>query len=164
MTAEVFIPLGRGKYAVMDLMDWEKIQGYSWSAYRSKSGVEYARGFKQVAGKRDDPALHQVLLGDPPSGFTIGHLDGDGLNCRRKNIKFLTFQQNAQGPRRKGAGASSKFRGVSWNKNSKNWRASIYIEKRVMHLGSFSGEIKAALAYDTAARKYFGEHAAPNFP
>ncbi len=57
---------------------------------------------------------------------------------------------------------SSKFKGVCFHKRHKKWQASINSGGRLIHLGSFGGEIEAAKAYNEAALEYFGEFAKLN--
>jgi len=58
---------------------------------------------------------------------------------------------------------ASQYKGVAWREESKVWRAMIRVNWKLIHLGQFEKEIEAARAYDTAAKKYFGDFAAPNF-
>jgi hypothetical protein len=66
--------------------------------------------------------------------------------------------------RKKRAGLSSRFRGVNKCSNGTKWTASIRREGKNLFLGTFTNEIDAALAYDTAARETHGELATVNFP
>jgi len=59
-------------------------------------------------------------------------------------------------------GKSSKFKGVSWSRKARKWTASIYVNGNSKHLGTFSSEMDAALAYDDAAERHFGEFACTN--
>jgi hypothetical protein len=58
---------------------------------------------------------------------------------------------------------TSKYKGVSWSKQSKKWKAGIYINKKQKHLGFFDKEEDAGKAYDYAARQVFGQYAKLNF-
>lgn len=99
-----------------------------------------------------------------PEVGQVDHINGDGLDNQRHNLRAATARQNRQAFKKKVRGASSEFRGVSWNVKSKKWRAGIKINGMSKHLGFFATERDAALAYDTGAREYFKEFAAPNFP
>lgn len=162
--AEVWLPLSQGKVAVIDFDDFEKVRPYKWHAVSSRGQVFYAVRNKTENGKRRLQTLHRALMGNPTVGLEWGHKDGEGLNCRRENLMLVTHAQNAAGRRGKTPGASSQYRGVSWNISSGIWRARINPTGEDLHLGMFDSEIEAAKAYDVAATKYFGEYAALNFP
>lgn len=149
MNGDVFIPLGRGHVAVIDFDDHEKIRGMKWRAIKLRHGLYAAC----VRNKRY-LLLHRFLL-DAARGQFIDHEDGDGLNNRRRNIRFCTRHQNGRGFRRKQPGASSQFIGVSLflaaAPGAKPWTAQIQIDGKKKHLGYFYTEQEAALAFNVAA-------------
>ena len=59
---------------------------------------------------------------------------------------------------------TSKFKGVNWHKRDEAWQAVIVVNCKQLWIGYYSGETEATEAYDTAARKHFGEFACVNFP
>jgi hypothetical protein len=93
----------------------------------------------------------------------VDHIDHNGLNNRRSNLRLCTAQQNARNHRPQLRG-SSKYKGVSWRQDGKVFRALIWHNGKSINLGRFKNEIDAAKAYDKAAKKYFGEFAYLNFP
>lgn len=165
MTAEVFIPLGKGKIAVIDFEDWNLIRSYTWTLKTNGKNKKtyYAYGYKREAGRGISTTLHREIMGEYPLGLELAHKDGDGLNNRRDNLKFVTHQQNLQGRKMKKENTTSLFRGVRLHQRGK-WTAQLSLNGKQVALGCFTTEIEAAKAYDAGARKYFGEHAAPNFP
>ena len=101
-------------------------------------------------------------------GIYIGHLNDDPLDCRRANLVIRTPDQ-IQHHRRKsktigGRPTSSRFKGVCWATKAKRWVACIRYQGKGRRLGQFTDEIAAAVAYDEAARQWYGQHARLNFP
>jgi hypothetical protein len=70
----------------------------------------------------------------------------------------------AECERARKATTSSQYRGVAWANASGAWRARITVRGELRHLGLFSDERAAAVAYDDAAAIAFGERAVLNFP
>lgn len=95
----------------------------------------------------------------------LDHIDGDKLNNSLSNLRIATHQQNMRnaGSRR---GSGSEFKGVSFCKMTRRWRAQCvrYIDgRRVSHVGRYETEEQAARAYDEVAREFYGEFARLNF-
>lgn len=93
-------------------------------------------------------------------GKEIDHIDGDGLNNQRSNLRAASPSQNQanQVPR----GGTSKFKGVSWEKAKKLWRADIRVNGKRVCLGRFQTEEEAAQAYNDRAVVAFGSFARLN--
>jgi len=156
------IPLSRGGFALIDDADEEAVRQYSaWWVIESPSmhlPSYYARGSR--AGDRSKPLMHKLLT----DWALVDHINGNGLDNRRENLREATRNQNMWN-RRKGGATTSRFKGVSrYPQDHSRWIASIAVERRKHHLGIFANEVNAAIAYDTAARFHFGEFAALNFP
>lgn len=155
------IPLTQGKVAFIDDADFEAVSQFKW--YANKVGRRFyaRRDFVKPDGEWTHQYLHHFLL---PEVGRIDHRDGNSLNDQHHNLRPSTHQQNLQGFQMKKVGATSKFRGVCWNKLARKWEAQIEVDGKKIHLGLFESEIDAAKAYDKAARKHFKEFASPNFP
>ena len=147
--AEVFIPLSQGKIATIDFEDFEKIRPYKWHAVRS--GARFYARTCRFDGVRDYK-IHWVILGKPAKRFMTDHINGDGLDNRKSNLRICTNSENQRGFQNRG-----KFRGTTYDPRKKKWRAHISI-------GSFETQEEAARAYDIAAKHHFGEFAGLNFP
>lgn len=155
------IELTQGHRALVDDADVEMLQHFAWSAHISSGGkLWYARAVVALdAGTYVRKMMHTFLTGWPQ----VDHINGNGLDNRRVNLRPSTRTQN-MGNRRKWTVGSSRFKGVSWFKEGKRWKAQIRFAKKHIYLGLFDDEEAAARAYDAAARGYFGEFAAVNFP
>lgn len=157
------IPLADGRFTIVDDEDADLASSYSWWA-NNRPNTTYACAHVPGSGRRGQKSisLHRLLL-DAPPGIQVDHIDHDGLNNRRSNLRLATNAQN-QANRRKKPGAASRFRGVSWHKASGSWQACIRRDGRQCHLGHFKDETDAARAYDAAARSVFGDFALLNNP
>ena len=113
-------------------------------------------------GRTTSQLLHRFILNVTDPEIDVDHQDHNGLNCQRSNLRKCVRGEN-DGNRRKTRGRS-QYRGVSWSKGKGMWRACITIDVRTVHLGYFADEVKAAQAYDDAARIRFGVFAKCNFP
>lgn len=153
------IPLSQGKVALVDIGDFEMVNQYKWSAIKGYGDVFYAAR-KIIRGEKLD-LLHRFIM-SPPQNLQIDHINRNGLDNRRCNLRICTQSQNTanQRPQRN---SSSKYKGVSWHKAAKKWQAYIKKNNTDCYLGLFEKEKDAALAYDIEARKLLGKFARLNF-
>ena len=108
--------------------------------------------------------MHRQILKVPDDMF-VDHINRNSLDNRKANLRPATPSQNVRN-RAKNTNRTytSKYKGVTWNRCIKPWRAHIHFNHKLISLGSFDDEIRAAKAYDRAARRYHGEFAVLNFP
>ena len=135
--------------AVIDAEDYNLVKDYKFNY----QGKRYVRGYS----KGEFCLLHQIILGTK----WVDHKNGDTLNNRRKNLRKCTNQQN-QFNQKPQVGRLSKYKGVTVSKRKSPFAARIQINGKGICLGSFAKEKDAALAYNNAALKYFGEFARLN--
>lgn len=138
--------------AVVDDADFEHVSRWRWCLSR---GGYPRRGFSVGGGKVRHVALHRELMGEPPAGMVVDHIDRDPLNNRRENLRFVTQAENLQN-KRSYRGASSRHRGVSWDSGNGKWRADARLAGRTVYLGLFTDEEAAA----EASRSYRLAHMA----
>lgn len=158
------IALGHGLVAIIDESDLATVMPLAWSASPIGNTV-YAQATRPTAAAGPFTIyMHRLICPlDPSDRRGIDHINGDGLDNRRQNLRPATQQQNLANARPQ-KGRSSRFKGVSFHKMSGRWAASITVDYRSRYLGLFDDEVAAAAAYDTAALEAFGEFARPNFP
>jgi hypothetical protein len=155
------ITLTRGYQTIVDDEDYTRFGGLKWGA-QIRGGHVYARRF--MYGKPGEWVyLHRVIL-NARSGELVDHINQNGLDNRRANLRIVTKSQNNANARKRSGRRTSKYKGVDLNRKAGLWRAQIAVDCRHRCIGHFTSEIEAALAYDAAARQAFGEHAAVNFP
>jgi len=157
----------RRREALVDAAALPLIEGGScaWSP----NDADVSGGFVSFSGgeARGVP-LRRLVMGVTGADDNVRHVNGDSLDCRRENLVVRTVRQRARNARKmrtiNGRPTSSRFKGVFWEAWTKKWRAGIVVDGKKRSLGRFGDEIAAGLAYDEAARKWFGEHARLNFP
>jgi hypothetical protein len=154
------IPLTQGQVGWVDDEDYDRVSKYKWCA-RFRYRTYYAQTRTARSDGRRSLLLHRFVLNAQP-GSEIDHIDGNGLNCQKSNLRFVTHQQNMRNMRLR-KDSTTGYKGVSYWKKDKKWQARIRVNGEPVYLGCFDDPTKAALAYDEAARKYHGEHAKPNF-
>jgi HNH endonuclease/AP2 domain len=156
------IPLTQGKVALVDDEDDERVSSMKWFAWRPKlSRVTYAVRSEILDGKRQTVFMHRFITGIP-KGMQIDHINQDGLDNRRQNLRPATSSQNRQN-RKSPSTNKSGYKGVSWCPVNKKWRVVIRAPGRYLSLGYFKDKIEAAIFYDAAAIKHHGEFACLNF-
>ncbi|PKL47965.1 MAG: hypothetical protein CVV39_04980 [Planctomycetes bacterium HGW-Planctomycetes-1] len=152
------IKLTLGKYAIVSLEDYERLNQHRWRALRGPKCFYAVR-----SKKRRIIYMHNEVI-SPLPGFVADHIDHDGLNNSRHNLQLATRSQNAYNRRKRTTKCTSKYKGVWFNKREKKWISAIKYEGKLIFLGYFDNEIEAARAYDAAAKIHHKEFAVLNFP
>lgn len=153
------IQLTQGKVALVDDEDFEYLNQWKWHLYKQNRNNFYARTVLYKNKKRIGIVMHRLLI--QCDGKIIDHISGDGLDNRKYNIRCCTRSENPIN-RRINTNNLSGYKGVSYFKVVKKWRAQIQYKKIVYHLGIYEKLIDAAKAYNEAAIKFHGEFAKLN--
>ncbi len=152
--------VNQGKYiALIDDEDFERVSQFNWCAVHRKNTIYASRSVIED-GKRVYYYLHRFIM-NTPRELNSDHIDHDGLNCQKYNLRDCTQQQNL---RNKKHSQKVNYKGAHWSKRAKKWQSAIYFNKKLIHLGYFKTEIEAANAYDAKANELYGEFAYLNFP
>jgi hypothetical protein len=147
-----------GRVALIDADDLALVSPYRWRVLENArpgriNGPYAATGHNAVL-------MHNLILGVKG----VDHINHDGLDNRRVNLRPATRSQNNHNERSR-TGSISRFKGVTFDGRWRGrWQAQIAIDGRRPSLGYFATEEEAARAYDAAAFAAWGEYAWLNFP
>lgn len=149
------ISLTQGFEAIVDDEDYDFLMQWKWHICRG-SHIYAMRNSAPINGKRTHILMHRVLC-KTPDGFDTDHINGNGLDNRRSNLRAVSRSQNMWNrlPNKNGG---SLHKGVHWHKQHSKWVASIQINRKRRHIGLFENEHDAAAAYTAAAERHFGEY------
>lgn len=149
------IILSRGMSAVVDENDFVELNKMKWYVLNSR-GKFYA---VRTVGKGVMQMHRQIL--NAPTEKEVDHINGNGLDNRRSNLRLADrFQNNQNSSLRKDN--SSGYKGVDFYKKLSKWRSYINCQKTNIHLGYFSTKEEAAFVYDQFAIQLFGDFAKLN--
>ncbi len=150
------INLTKGYVALVDDDDYERLSMLKWSATVKKTNI-YASVY--VAGK--NKRMHRIIMNAPPE-LQVDHIDGNGLNNQKSNLRLCTNSQNSMNKGKRNENTSSKYKGVYYVKAAKSYRAEIQKDGKKKVLYGFKTQEEAALAYNKAAIELHGEFARLN--
>ncbi len=160
-----YIPLTRGLYATVDAQDYPELIKYKWHArIRQGTNLIYAArntSYREKGQRRKGMVLMHRQIMKTPEGMVVDHINGNGINNRRCNMRNCSQFENTHNcrPRKDG---KSKFIGVDPHRN--RWRARVCYKGRKQHIGVFDTQVEAARARDRKAIELFGAFARLNFP
>jgi len=139
----------------IDIKDISLVKDYKWSIY-VKRNTKYA--YASLKGKTI--SMHRLILGLSDRNIFVDHIDGNGINNGRSNLRIATRAQNKMNSGH--FSGTSKYKGVHWDKTERVWIAQICIDKKSIKIGRFKCEDKAGLAYNERALIEFKEYARLN--
>ncbi|MBD5153088.1 MAG: hypothetical protein HDT16_11700 [Oscillibacter sp.] len=139
------------KEMVTDLDIWDRAKEYCWSLQ--------ARGYAmaKIPQMGKTVTFHIFAFPECPDGMVRDHINGNKLDNRRSNIRFVLQRENSKN-RGTGKNNASGHIGVSWNKKEKKWTAKITVDGKNIQLGYFQDKEDAIAARKQAEIKYFGEY------
>lgn len=143
--------------ALVDDKDFDYLNQWKWFASKFKHGW-YAGRNDYTGEKKRHIKMHRVILGLNDSKELGEHIDRNGLNNQRTNLRLANKSQNAINVCAR-ENSTSNYLGVCWHKREKKWRAQITKDYKKVYIGSFDNEHEAALAYNQKAIQLFGEFA-----
>jgi hypothetical protein len=155
-----------GRVALVDDEDYDLVMQYRWHVKEGPQSRNNGTAGPYAMANDRRPGIptrsirmHILIMGRP----YIDHINRNGLDNRRENLRTATHQQNSRNmsPRKDGL---SPYKGVSFHSLNGRWRARIKVDGKYVSLGVYATQEEAARAYDAAARELFGEFACPNFP
>lgn len=169
------IPLTQGQVALVDDDDFEYLNQHKWYAHK-RHGIYYAiRNVYLENGKRSAIKMHRFIMNMQPSDKTmIDHIDRNGLNNQKHNLRKCTNQENRRNSIKQSKKSTSIYKGVvmhthkQFNKKKqqivyyRSWHARIVINGKRKVIGCFKTEDEAAIAYNQAAISHYGEFALLN--
>lgn len=146
----------------IDREDLKRVSEYSWRVTKGTTGR-----LRVVTSIRGPNGSRHLTLGrflmKPKAGLQVyPRRFNDGLDYRKNNLIVCTVQERQRMLPKKRKASTSSYRGVSYSRGTGKWRAGIEVDGHSINLGEFSSEKDAALAYNKAARKHFGELAYQN--
>jgi len=153
--------LTQGEFALVDEEDFVRLRQHVWTLTRSKHLKYGYRQSWESGGVVNNVRLHREVLRLPVGGPHVDHINGNGLDNRKSNLRVATQKQNSRNQKLSAANTSG-FKGVYWHPLSQRWSAKIKVNGKVVSLGTHADPKDAAAAYNTAAKQYFGEFARLN--
>lgn len=154
--ADKLVPLTQGKSAIVDPEDFDWLDHWRWHVDR---GYAVRRSWRDEDNRRR-VQMHQAIFEHYGVTITahVDHINGDPLDNRKSNLRLATCSQNLANSKLRKDNKSG-FKGVSFNQAQKKWFATINVGKKDIFLGRYGIKEEAALAYNKATAKYFGEFA-----
>lgn len=141
--------------------DYDLIRKYRWMIAKGKKGVFYARGYigkKQGGGGVFEKTRMHRLIMNCPDNLQVDHINGNGLDNRRINLRIATNAENCRN-KKPHADSLTGYKGITFIKKKKLFYARIRVDGKLKSLGRSKDLKSAVIRYNNAALKYFGEFA-----
>jgi hypothetical protein len=152
----------KGKPVIVDKEFEYLIKENGWRIQKAQSNKLYVIRNRKEKGKTKSEMLHRIIC-ETPVGMDTDHINGNGLDNRKENLRICTAAQNLQN---KSIYKNNKsgFKGVCFEYRSgkMKWVAAIRINNKRIFIGRFDSITDAAIAYNKKAKELFGEFARLN--
>ena len=152
-----YVPLSRGFEAKIDALDAEIIGRWNWCVSVRPRGLYAVRTIQPKGGRRQTILMHREIIGDD-CGPCVDHINHDGLDNRRCNLRSATHSENSRN-RKRMSNNKSGYKGVFWEEKRRKWCAQIRLHGKTKRIGRFSSAEEAHAAYCKAAYEIHGEYA-----
>ena len=149
------IQLTGGKVAIVDDEDFEELNRYKWHYCEG-----YAIRADYSGGKRQVIRMHRVVTSAPPN-FLVDHINGEGIDNRRSNLRLCTHGEN-QMNRDRPKSSTSGYSGVNYHRASGKWQCRVQSNGKRHDLGLFDNKHDAARMYNFWCVDLHGKFARPN--
>ena len=151
------------KQVVLDIIDYDLLEKPISVATSNFSNIIYCIYWEHSKCIGIHRTIMERMLGrNLVDGELVDHINGNGLDNRRANLRVCTHQQNIFNQQKRKDKCSSKYKGVCWSKRNKSWLAQIRFNYKLIYLGYYKNEDDAGLAYNEKAKELFGEFARLN--
>ena len=148
---ETWIQLSRGVWTVIGTADWDAVRSYTWFVNDQRRNFYAYANHKKPDGSRTTVKLHRLIAG--VGGLDVDHVDGNGLNNRRSNLRACSRSKNSRN-QVVNRDTSSGIKGVSFNKRLSKWHSYIKLDGKRIHLGFFESKDEAAAFRRAAELKH----------
>lgn len=148
------INITQGKVAIVDAEDFEQINQWRWFANR-KGKLWYVGRWVTIEGKKYQVYMHRFIT-NAPKGKVVDHINGNGLDNRRSNLRICTHRENL---RNRGATSKNEYgnKCIYWDKSRNQWSVRVNVGGKLAYLGRFKDLAKAILVRDNFLKEFHGE-------
>ena len=141
------IKLTQGRYATVDDKDYEWVNQFKWQF--DSHGYASRRDWTNWKTGGTKIYMHRLVMKNSEEK-EVDHINGDGLDCRKSNLRFVTHSQNMLNRTMKNSNNTSGVRGIHFDKARNKWRASIKINYKSFMIGRYPTIYQAIHAYGYA--------------
>ena len=137
--------------ALIDLEDIDKVKDIKWHKSDLQRNTYYC-----ISNDKKWRRLHRLILGVEDSNVFIDHINHNGLDNRKENLRICTNQQNMCNcviPKNNTSGC----KGVQWSKDKNKWTVQVSVNNKTKYIGRFNNYDDAVKARKEAVKKYYGE-------